>query len=132
MREGERCVENEADAQRGKVAGLTVYHRTNHSAVILREGFRDTGESLIRADADTGEPVELVPGVWVSAEYPLDENEGAHGDAVIQLTVPVVLFEKYEVVEEDKGYRESMIPAAELNAYLGTARVVLDREELLP
>jgi hypothetical protein len=121
--------EKDGDTQPDEATVLTVYHRTFHSAAILREGFRDSGESVIRADADTGDAVELLPGVWVSAEHPLDENEGAYGDAVIELTVPVALFEKYEWVEEGKSYRESMIPAAELNAYMGTARVVTDKED---
>ena len=56
-------------------------------------------------------------GVWVSADYPLDENEGAHGNTVLALNVPDDVFEKYEWIEEGKPYREALIPAEVLNRF---------------
>jgi len=93
---------------------MTVYHRTFHSAAILKEGFRDsTGTYMTDQE---------FAGVWVS-DCPLDINEGAKGDAVLMLNVPVDIFERYEWIEEGKSYRESLIPAAILNA-LGMPRIV--------
>ncbi len=62
-------------------------------------------------------------GVWVS-DCPLDINEGARGDVVLTLDVPIDVFERYEWIEEGKPYRESLIPASVLNA-LATPRIVL-------
>lgn len=88
---------------------------THRSAAIMRDGFRD-GYFLFGSDLETGETVEL-RGVFVSADWPLDENEGADGDVVLEVTVADELFAAYEFVEEGKMYRESMIPAADLNVY---------------
>ena len=87
---------------------MKVYHRTFHAAAILREGFLDaTGTYL------TGKEFS---GVWVS-DRPLDVNEGAEGDVLLTLSIPVDVFEEYEWVEDGKGYRESLVPAAILNGY---------------
>jgi hypothetical protein len=86
---------------------MLVYHRTHHTAAILRDGFKDGYYAL----PHIGE----LHGVFVSADWPLDENEGADGDAVIEIDVPDALFVEYEWVTEDSTYRESMIPAADLN-----------------
>jgi hypothetical protein len=67
-------------------------------------------------------------GVFVSAEWPLDENEGADGDTLLELDVPEALFVEYEHVEEGKTYREAMIPAAELNRHREALRVLPDEE----
>jgi hypothetical protein len=54
-------------------------------------------------------------GVWVSAE-PLSPNEGAYGDVLLEI---VELCEEdvapFEWIEEGKGYREFLVPAALLN-----------------
>jgi hypothetical protein len=57
------------------------------------------------------------------SDCPLDINEGAKGDVVLMLNVPVDIFERYEWIEQGKPYRESLIPAAILNA-LGMPRIV--------
>jgi hypothetical protein len=88
---------------------VLVYHRTNHADEILRDGFRDAAGSYGTA--------YIFRGVWVSAEVPLDEQEGAHGEAVLELDVPESLFVEYEWVEEGKPYREAMIPATDLNKH---------------
>lgn len=85
---------------------MLVYHRTDHAEAIMREGFRDGSYML-----SIGEQ----RGVFVSADSPLDENEGACGDTVLVIEVPERLFVDYEWVQ-DIGYREAMIPAAKLNA----------------
>jgi hypothetical protein len=62
------------------------------------------------------------------ADRPLDENEGADGDVVLELDVPEPLFIEYEWVEEGKTYREALIPAERLNAYSETARLLSEEE----
>jgi len=94
---------------------MKVYHRTLHSAAILREGFRDSTGTYMTDQEFTG--------VWVS-DCPLDINEGGRGDVVLTLDVPIDVFERYEWIEEGKPYRESLIPASVLNA-LATPRIVL-------
>ncbi len=91
---------------------MKVFHRTFHSKAILREGFKDA--------ENTYETGQMFKGVWVSADAPLDNHERADGDVVLSLEIPDRLFEKYEWVEEDlecRMYRESFIPAVELNHY---------------
>jgi hypothetical protein len=70
---------------------MKVYHRTYHSQAILSAGFRD-GYYLI---PELGEQW----GVFVSADWPLDENEGADGDRVIALEISDALFEEYEWIK---------------------------------
>ena len=86
-----------------------VYHRTHHAEAILAEGFRD-GWYLMPGIGE-------LRGIFVSAGWPLNENEGADGDTVLELEIPEAVFAEYEHVEEGKPYREAMIPAAELNRY---------------
>jgi hypothetical protein len=92
---------------------------------ILREGFRDGYYVL-----GIGE----FRGVWVSADWPLDENEGAHGPlsggGVLAVEIPDELFIEHEWVEEGKTYREAMIPAADLNQY-PVRRLSQDEEDAL-
>jgi hypothetical protein len=97
---------------------LLAYHRTHHADAIMRDGFRD-GDYVLPGIGE-------LRGVFVSAEWPLDENEGADGDAVIELDVPDALFVEFEWVTEDATYREAMIPAAELNQH--ARRVLADDE----
>ena len=103
---------------------MLVYHRTIHADSIEREGFRD---------GSYGTPgIGELRGVFVSAEWPLNENEGADGDVVLELDVPDSLFAEYEIVEEGKPYREAMIPAARLNEHLTSlSRLSLDDEGAL-
>src|SRR5690348_14501478 len=100
---------------------MRVYHRTFAGPAILRGGFHDSPWRPSPA-------ADYSYGVFVSADHPLDENEGADGDAVIELTIPDDLFVAYELVEEGKPYREALIPSVELNAYISTARVLDDDE----
>ncbi|WP_190475795.1 hypothetical protein [Planktothrix sp. FACHB-1355] len=91
---------------------MKVFHPTFHSQAILREGFKDA--------ENTYETGQMFKGVWVLADAPLGNNGSADGDVVLCLEIPGRLFEDYEWVEEDlecRMYRESFIPAAELNRY---------------
>ena len=99
---------------------MKAYHRTHHAQEILSAGFRD-GYYVMPGIVERR-------GVFVSADWPLDENEGADGDAVLELDIPAALFSEYEHVTEDGTYREAMIPAAELNRYRDTLRVLSDDE----
>jgi hypothetical protein len=81
---------------------MLLYHRTYNADTILAEGFKD-GTGYYVTD-------RLRSGVWLS-DRPLDVNEGAHGDVLLAVEIPVddVLF--YEWVEEGKPYREFLVPA---------------------
>ena len=66
--------------------------------------------------------------MFLSADWPLDENEGADGDVVLALEIPDALFVRFELVEEGKTYREAMIPAAALNEHRATLRRLSEDE----
>ena len=78
---------------------LTVFHRTTKDAAakILQGGFRDiTGRYLTDREWS---------GVWVS-DRPLDNSEGASGEALLQIDIAEDLLTAFEWVEESKPYRE--------------------------
>jgi hypothetical protein len=55
-------------------------------------------------------------GVWLG-DSPMDMNEGAKGDQVLQVEFPNdVDLGDFEVVKEHKPYREWCVPAALINA----------------
>ncbi len=89
---------------------LTLFHRTEaeNAESILRSGFEDGHGKYLTANEYSG--------VWLS-DIPLDANEGAFGDTL--LGVDLDLSEKelgqYEWIEEGKGFREFLIPAALIN-----------------
>jgi len=66
-------------------------------------------------------------GVWLS-DVPLDENEGANGDILLEVNTDMTESEiaQYEWIEEGKGYREFLVPAAEINSRM-KIRIVKDR-----
>jgi len=95
---------------------LTVFHRTTKDAAakILQGGFRDiTGRYLTDREWS---------GVWVS-DRPLDNSEGASGEALLQIDIAEDLHAAFEWVEESKPYREWLVPAAVLND-AGTVRLL--------
>lgn len=55
-------------------------------------------------------------GVWFS-DRPLTSNEGAAGDTLLALQIPVSAIRDYEWVEERKSYREFLVPAEIANRY---------------
>jgi hypothetical protein len=89
---------------------MRVYHRTLSVSArhILATGFRD-GE-------DTYMTNRVFRGVWVSTE-PLDENSGAFGEVMLSMEIADDVFCEYEWTEDDKAYRESLIPAEILNRF---------------
>jgi hypothetical protein len=99
---------------------LGVYHRTDQgaAAAILNGGFRD-GSYVMPG-------IGTLKGAFVSADWPVGDNEGAHGDAVIEMHIPEALFDEYHWHEEDETWRQAMIPAVSLNRHLATARLLTD------
>jgi hypothetical protein len=91
------------------------YHRTTatYGDAILRDGFADAEGTYM-----TGEPHG---GVWVTVDRPWDLTIAGPppGDdpALLVVAIPSELFDRYEWVEEGKGYREALVPAGELNRY---------------
>lgn len=98
---------------------MKFYHRTSrkNAAAILKKGFRD-------ATGEYGARDRKFSGVWLSA-VPLDENEGACGDVLLEVKVslPESRFERYEWGEEGKSYREWLIPSALINPHMSIREV---------
>jgi hypothetical protein len=92
---------------------MILYHRTTAEAarLILESGFKDA----------TGHYMTDLPwtGVWVSDE-PLDANEGACGDTLLEITTDLseTDMDEYCWREEGKMFREYLIPAATINAHM--------------
>lgn len=57
---------------------------------------------------------QLHTGVWLS-DMPLDENEGASSEELLCLELDEVRVAPFEWIEEGKGYREFLVPAAIVN-----------------
>lgn len=93
---------------------MKVYHRTDHAEAIQQDGFRDGTGTYMTKNTYTG--------VWVS-NVPLDANEGAVGEALMEVEIPEELFVRFEWVEDGKPYRESLIPATLLNEHLASIRL---------
>ena len=93
---------------------LTVFHRTTRDAAIqiLRGGFRDTTARYL-TDREWS-------GVLIS-DRPLDNSEGASGEALLQVEIAEDQLAAFEWVEDGKPYREWLVPAAVLND-AGTAK----------
>ncbi len=101
---------------------LTLFHRTTpaNAEQILCTGFRDgTGHYLTDREWT---------GVWFS-DQPLDVNEGAEGDTLLRVDLNLTddAIADYEWVEEEKGYREWLLPAQLVNEH-GTVATVRDEE----
>jgi hypothetical protein len=87
------------------------FHRTNRSAAenILSDGFRDASGSYLTE--------QIHSGVWLS-DVPLDDNEGADGDALLLVVMPLSEGEadQFEWVQEPSfGYREWLFPSKLIN-----------------
>ncbi len=63
-------------------------------------------------------------GVWL-LNVPLDVNEGAEGDTLLRVVIPVRVIAEFEWIEEGKSYREWLVPAQLLNEH-SRVRVVED------
>jgi len=88
----------------------SLFHVTtaDNAALILAEGFKD-GRGNYMATL-------VYEGVWLSHE-PLDCNEGAEGDTVLEVIFDCALdaLDGWEWVEENKPYREWLVPAEFIN-----------------
>jgi hypothetical protein len=87
---------------------MILYHRT-HAPVakrILSDGFRDGSGTYMTSEEHSG--------VWLS-NVPLDENEGASGDTLLQVELLEQTIADYEWIEDGKPYREWLVPARLLN-----------------
>src|SRR5260370_38352486 len=95
---------------RQRAGAMRLYHRTTRgaAAALLRDGFRGGRGSYLTAQDHVG--------VWVS-DQPLDENEGAHGRALLALEIPEAIVAPYEWVEGGRGFREFLVPAQVVNGY---------------
>jgi len=87
---------------------MLYYHRTTRERArsILKKGFKD-GSGKFLTD-------RTWKGVWVS-NRPLDSNEGAEGDVLLEIRIPESAVIPFEWVEEGKPYREFLVPARILN-----------------
>jgi hypothetical protein len=102
---------------------MICYHVTDAADAILREGFRDETGSYMFANL-------ILTGVWI-ADQPLNCNEGAKGDQVLQVAfADDFSLESYEIVEEEpmNAYREWCVPAALINTH--AAVTLLSEEEV--
>ena len=89
---------------------MKFYHSTSKSNArkIIKSGFKDmTGKYMTNCHHK---------GVWIS-DVLLDSNEGAIGEVILELNIPEQIVCPYEWVEDDKPYREFLVPADILNAY---------------
>jgi hypothetical protein len=88
---------------------ITLYHSTTreNAESILREGLRDQTDEYMTSQLHTG--------VWLS-DTPLDENEGACSEALLVLQLDEVTVAHFEWIEDGKGYREFLVPAAIVNS----------------
>ena len=95
---------------------MKVFHNTRRSAAeaIMSDGFIDAEGGYMTTN--------VYRGVWVS-NVPLDINEGADGDTLLSFELDESVFSEYEWVEDEKPYRESLIPAEILNRY-GIPKIV--------
>jgi hypothetical protein len=87
-----------------------LYHVTSEEAArsILRDGFLDGRGTYLTIQEWTG--------VWLS-DSPVSVNEGAQGETILAVDIPLDLVLDYEWVEEGKPYREFLVPARLVNAY---------------
>ena len=84
------------------------FHTTDAAEAILRSGFRD-GEGTYGLASFT------LRGVFL-ADTPVDVNEGASGQDVLEVILPDEIgVDDYELIEDMKPYREWCVPAALLN-----------------
>ena len=83
---------------------MRLYHVTDASAEIEREGFRDAEGTYLTPN--------VYRGVWL-ADIQLDE----WGDSVFAIDIPEDEIVPYEWVEDGKPYREFLVPANTVNRF---------------
>jgi hypothetical protein len=100
---------------------IIFYHRTNAAEAILRDGFLDNNGLCGAHHAG-------IEGVFLS-DVPLDCNDGAKGDQLLEIALPSLHdISDYELIEDGKPYREWCVPAEILNRYART-RLLKQEEE---
>ena len=84
------------------------FHRTTteNAKNILLVGFQDNAQIISR---------ELA-GIWLSKGAPYDANEGAKGNAILAVEMPVKVFRKYDA-GDNGGTPAACIPAMIINQY---------------
>ena len=96
---------------------MKLYHKTNAAAEIIRNGFKDgTGNYM---------STQEFSGVWLS-NYPLTIHEGADGETLLMIEIPESRVIEFEWIEDEKPYREFLIPADVVNKY--GSPVLIDEE----
>ena len=100
-------------------SSVVFYHRTSsgNAKRILAEGFKDGRGSYMIEDKE-------FEGVWLS-DRPIDCNEGAFGDTLFKITLVCSPDEMdfWEWCEEGRGFREWLVPAAQLNSRAQVERI---------
>ena len=102
---------------------MILYHRTTKASArkIFRGGFRDRSGTYGTSRTHRG--------VWLS-NMPLDCNEGAWGDILLQIDLPEQAIADYEWIEEEgKPYREWLVPARLITKQAQTKIIVVDEDE---
>lgn len=90
---------------------IRLFHNTTSDAAssILQSGFKDATGSFLTNN--------LYSGVWVS-NFPLDCNDHGHDyEVYLVAELPEARLDRYEWIEDGKGYREWLAPAELLNEY---------------
>lgn len=95
---------------------VKLFHTTSAAEAILRDGFRD-------GVGPYGLVHGTLRGVFLS-DRPLDLNEGAEGEDLLEVTLEENLLGDYELVEKEKPYREWCVPADLLNRHASIRRAV--------
>jgi hypothetical protein len=81
----------EEKAKKGNGAILRVYHRTDHAERILRD--------MVGVFSD-----------YVAVRLTDRPDEKGEGSVLLSFDIPTDLFEKHELSERDKPYREAFVP----------------------
>jgi hypothetical protein len=100
---------------------MKLYHRTTAEIAsrILAHGFKDATGYYLTFSKHTG--------VWLS-DWPLDMNEGAKGDTLLEVILDEEPISDYEWIEEGKTYREWLVPASLINPVMQVG--IIQEEEL--
>lgn len=102
----------------------TLYHTTDSAEAILREGFRDGTSSYMLVGM-------TLTGVFL-ASRPVDGNEGAKGEQVIEVTLPDDLdLSRWAIEEEGLPVWEWCVPAEVVNRH-GSLRLLTEAEVFGP
>jgi len=102
---------------------IILWHRTTAAAAprILSSGFRDATGSFLTTGRHRG--------VWLS-NVPLSSNEGTVDGALLRVVIAVraTRLVDYEWIEDEKTYREFLVPAALVNRRATVELMPLDDE----